>query len=222
MIKVIPLILVSTLIVISVSTPEMIEEKDEFLEKIKTQNMAIIFYGHSDTEEYKSFEQLIPSYNQLFQGIEFLYVPASKFKLNRNHPSLSIYRKIGGGDWQHYKGGFNREEMDKWIQHLISDPLKELTIEHLEETFRNKQKNFILLSFGEFELLRTKIYLNDFCRFKEIQCWKIEPTSPIYSVVTQLFGVRKEDFGISKLGFYNPATERVELYTKDVWTLKSS
>ena len=40
--------------------------------------------------------------------------------------------------------------MDKWIQHLITDPLKELTIEHLEEIFRTKQKSFILLSFGEF------------------------------------------------------------------------
>lgn len=111
--------------------------------------------------------------------------------------------------------------MDHWIQHLITDPLKELSIEQLEETFRNGQKSFILLSYGEFELLRTKIYINDFCHFKSIKCWKVEPKSPIYSVVTQLLGVSKEEFGISKLGYYNPSSQRVELYTKDIWMLKS-
>lgn len=77
-----------------------------------------------------------------------MYIPAQLFKLNREQPSLSIYRKIGGGDWQHYRGSFNKGDMDKWIQHLITDPLKELTIEQLEYSFRQQHKNFILLSFG--------------------------------------------------------------------------
>jgi len=75
-------------------------------------------------------------------------VPASKFKLNRPSPSLSIYRKIGGGDWQLYKGNFDKADMDKWIQHNIMDPLKELTIENLEKMFRESHPGFILLSYG--------------------------------------------------------------------------
>jgi len=81
--------------------------------------------------------------------------------------------------------------MDKWIQKQTKDPLKELAIEQLESTFRKGEKAFILLSFGEFELLRTKIYLDDFCVYKGIDCWKVEPTSPIYSTVIQLLGVHK-------------------------------
>lgn len=63
--------------------------------------------------------------------------------------------------------------MDKWIQHNIMDPLKELTIENLEKMFREGQPGFILLSYGEFELIRAKIYINDFCHYKNIKCWKV-------------------------------------------------
>ena len=59
----------SLLLTTAVATPLMIEEKDEFLEKIKTKDIAVIFYGYSDTPEYQVFEQLIPSYNQLFEGL---------------------------------------------------------------------------------------------------------------------------------------------------------
>ena len=63
------LILLCALLVPISSSPLMIEEKDEFLEKIRTKDIAIVFYGSNDTPEYQSFEQLIPSYNQLFEGL---------------------------------------------------------------------------------------------------------------------------------------------------------
>ena len=40
--------------------------------------------------------------------------------------------------------------MDKWIQHNIMDPLKELTVENLEKMFRDGEPSFILLGYGEF------------------------------------------------------------------------
>ena len=49
----------------------------------------------------------------------------------------------------------------------------------------------------------------------------MEPTSNIYSTVLKLMGAAKDDYGISRLAFYNPATDRIELYTKDVWMLQS-
>lgn len=60
------LVALSLFAVLVASVPLMIEEKDEFLEKIKTKNIAVIFYGFNDTPEYQVYEQLIPSYNQLF------------------------------------------------------------------------------------------------------------------------------------------------------------
>jgi hypothetical protein len=33
----------------------MIEEKDEFLEKLRTKNIAILFYGDNQSPEYQSF-----------------------------------------------------------------------------------------------------------------------------------------------------------------------
>jgi hypothetical protein len=34
-------------------------------------------------------------------------------------------------------------------------------------------------------------------------------------------GVGREDRGISKLAFYNPHSERLELYNKDIWFITS-
>lgn len=42
-------IVVLLLVSNSLASPLMIEEKNEYLEKIKTENIAIIFYGHNDT-----------------------------------------------------------------------------------------------------------------------------------------------------------------------------
>lgn len=36
--------------VIVLSTPLMIEQKEEFLEKVRTKNIAVFFYGDLDTE----------------------------------------------------------------------------------------------------------------------------------------------------------------------------
>ena len=44
------LLLVLTFMVLeSTQTPLMIEEKDELLEKLKTKNMAVVFYGNMGT-----------------------------------------------------------------------------------------------------------------------------------------------------------------------------
>ena len=112
--------------------------------------------------------------------------------------------------------------MDKWIRHQTVDSMAEVDIKQLEESFRKGERSFILLDYGEFQLIRTKIYLHDFCQYKQMQCWKVQTSNPIYSVVTRLLGVSKEDFGISKLAFYNPSTERIELFTGDVWMLRSN
>lgn len=86
---------------------------------------------------------------------------------------------------------------------------------------REEKKGFIVLDFGEFELIRTKIYVQEFCEYQKIKCFKITAKNPLLSVGLQLLGIGQEDSGISKLAFYNPRSQRLELYSKDAWFLTS-
>lgn len=53
--------------------------------------------------------------------------------------------------------------MSQWIRHNCFDSLPELKGEDVDDMFVNKKRGFILLEFGQFNLLATKILLNDFC-----------------------------------------------------------
>lgn len=66
-----------------------------------------------------------------------------------------------------------------------------------------------MLDFGEFELIRSKIYLHEFCEYQQIKCYKITAQSPLLHVGLRLMGVEPKDQGISKLAFYNPRTQRL-------------
>lgn len=41
--------------------------------------------------------------------------------------------------------------------------------------------------------------------------------SPLLSVALRLLGIERKDEGISRLAFYNPRTQRLEVYSKDAW-----
>ena len=79
-----------------------------------------------------------------------------------------------------------------------------------------------MLDFGEFELIRSKIYLQEFCEYQKIKCFKLSALSnPLLNLGLKTMGLGKADRGISKLALYNPHTERLELYSKDIWFMTS-
>jgi hypothetical protein len=121
-------------------------------------------------------------------------------------PSVSIFRKIGEGDWLLYRGAFAPSEIDRWIKRHITEQLPELVVEELDRLLRDDKKGFIMLDFGEFELIRSKIYLQEFCEYQQAKCFKISAQNPLLSVGLRLMGIKNEDYGISKLAFYNPRT----------------
>jgi hypothetical protein len=49
----------------------------------------------------------------------------------------------------------------------------------------------------------------------------LTPKSPLFNVGLKLMGIPREDEGISRIAFYNPRTQRVELYPKDAWFITS-
>jgi hypothetical protein len=91
----------------------------------------------------------------------------------------------------------------------------------LDRVFTENKKAFLLLDFGEFELIRSKIFLQEFCEYQKIKCFKLSSTNPLLNLGLKMFGLGKEDRGISKLALYNPNTERLELYSKDIWFITS-
>lgn len=54
--------------------------------------------------------------------------------------------------------------MSEWVRHNCFDNLRELTGDDIDDMFVNKKRGFVLLEFGQFELLATKILINDFCK----------------------------------------------------------
>lgn len=78
-----------------------------------------------------------------------------------------------------------------------------------------------MLDGGEFELLRSKIYLQQFCEFKGMKCFKISADSVLSHIGRKLFGLGKDDGKVSKLAYYNPTSDHLELYPKDVWLITS-
>lgn len=44
--------------------------------------------------------------------------------------------------------------------------------------------------------------------------------SPLLNVALRLLAVERKDEGISRLAFYNPKTQRLEMYSKDVWFVR--
>lgn len=69
--------------------------------------------------------------------------------------------------------------------------------------FIEKKKGFIMLDFGQFDLLRAKNYVNDFCVEHGLTCGKVTPNSFALSLTIQLFSAQDSP-GISKLGYWNP------------------
>ena len=87
--------------------------------------------------------------------------------------------------------------------------------------FREERRGLIVLDFGEFELIRSKVHVQEFCEYQKTSCFKLTPHSPLFNVGLRLMGIPREDQGISRIAFYNPRTQRVELYPKDAWFIKS-
>jgi hypothetical protein len=63
--------------------------------------------------------------------------------------------------------------MANWIRKNSYDPLKNLNGEDVDTFFVDSKKGFILLDFGQFNLLRTKIMLNAFCEAYNLLCGKV-------------------------------------------------
>ena len=73
--------------------------------------------------------------------------------------------------------------------------------------FVDQKKGFILLDFGQFELLGTKILLHDYCNEKGFLCGKCTIHNHILNMVVQLMRADNEP-GISKLAFWDPNTQK--------------
>lgn len=52
--------------------------------------------------------------------------------------------------------------------------------------FVDEKKGFILLDFDQFELLATRILLQDFCEEKQIMCRKCTHKNNVLNMVVQL------------------------------------
>ena len=78
---------------------------------------------------------------------------------------------------------------------------------------RNRHKGFLLLDYGEFELLATKILLHDYCQEKEFLCGKCTVNNSMLGLVMKLMQADPEE-GVSKLGFWDPNTEKLDIFDK--------
>lgn len=85
--------------------------------------------------------------------------------------------------------------------------------EDIDDMFVNKKKGFILLDFDNFELLATKILLHDYCQEKGFLCGKCTIKNKILNMVVQLMRADNEP-GVPKLAFWDPNTQKFELFTK--------
>lgn len=103
--------------------------------------------------------------------------------------------------------------MSEWVRHNCFDAFPELSGEQVDELFVQKKKGFILLDFGQFDLLSTKIVLNDFCRDKKLLCGKCTIKNKILGMVIQLMRAEEEP-GVSRLAFWDPTTSKFTQYTK--------
>ncbi len=140
--------------------------------------------------------------------MEFYFIPSDKFKLVRPNPSLSIYRNIRKGEWLIYQGIYDQQQMQQWIYKNSVDPLKDLNGQEVEEIFVQERKAFILLDFGQFDLLKTKIMLDDFCAKYLITCGKVTHHNKALHMTIQLMRVENEP-GVPKLGYWNPETKQL-------------
>jgi hypothetical protein len=76
--------------------------------------------------------------------------------------------------------------MDNWIRNNCFDRLPELTGEDVDSFFIESKKGFILLDFGQFDLLRTKTYITEICQKHAITCGKVSVTNFALNTVIQL------------------------------------
>lgn len=54
-----------------------------------------------------------------------------------------------------------------------------------------------------------------------MKCFKISADSVLSHIGRKLFGLGKDDGKVSKLAYYNPTSDHLELYPKDVWLITS-
>ena len=107
----------------------------------------------------------------------------------------------------------NRRLMSEWVRHNCFDALPEIKGEQIDEMFVEQKKGFILLDFGQFNLLATKILLNDYCKENKLLCGKCTVKNQVLGMVVQLMRAEEEP-GVSKLAFWDPNTQKFSLYTK--------
>ena len=53
--------------------------------------------------------------------------------------------------------------MAEWVRHNCHDTLSEITSEDIDSLLAKGKAGLILLDYGSFQLLRSKILINDFC-----------------------------------------------------------
>lgn len=90
------LLLAFVLVAACLCDPLMLEQKEDFISTITKTNIAVFYYGRSDSEEYQAYEGIIPSDKELFSGLEFYFIPADKIKISRKENTLFIFRNIEG------------------------------------------------------------------------------------------------------------------------------
>lgn len=76
-----------------------------------------------------------------------------------------------------------------------------------------EKKGFILLDFGQFELLATKILLQDYCTKKGLMCGKTTIKNKALMIVVRLMRAEEEP-GISKLAYWDPNTHKFSIFSK--------
>lgn len=103
--------------------------------------------------------------------------------------------------------------MSEWVHHNCFDSLRELTGEDIDDMFVNQKRGFVLLEFGHFNLLATKILLHDFCQEKGMLCGKCTVNNPILNIVVQLMRADNEP-GVAKLAYWDPNTQKFQLYNQ--------
>jgi hypothetical protein len=76
--------------------------------------------------------------------------------------------------------------MKKWVKQNCYDPLTDLSVDDVDSYFIDEIKGFILLEFGQFDLLKVKILINEFCQKYSIKCGKVTHRNIALNTVIKL------------------------------------
>ena len=103
--------------------------------------------------------------------------------------------------------------MSEWVRHNCIDALPEIKGEEIDNMLLKKQSGFIVLDMGKFELLATKILINDYCAKHKLKCRKCTLNNEALRVVVQLMEA-DDEYGVSKMAFWDGRTSKFEIFNK--------